>query len=202
MDFNHYQEVAKTTAIYPESAKLMYPLLGLSGEFGEICEKVKKHIRDGKDLDKEDLTKEIGDVLWYLSAVATDLDIKLNDVVDYATKTYLPLDGIENHYLLTRLLLTSSSIGVMQYELLCNTAICTMLNPDINDDADTTDEVNNTRSTYANVTLIDLLADVMFNVINVAASLDISIEVVAETNLTKLQSRKERNVISGSGDNR
>jgi hypothetical protein len=49
MNYNEYQAAAKTTAIYPESAKLTYPLLGLSGEFGEICEKVKKHIRDGRE---------------------------------------------------------------------------------------------------------------------------------------------------------
>ena len=80
MNFRDYQEVAASTAIYPESAKLTYPLLGLAGEVGEVCEKAKKHIRDGRELDKEDMKKELGDVLWYLSAVARDLDIDLQDV--------------------------------------------------------------------------------------------------------------------------
>ena len=80
MEFNKYQELAKTTAIYPETAKIFYPCLGLAGEVGEICEKVKKHVRDGRELDKEDLKKELGDVLWYLSTLATDLEISLDDV--------------------------------------------------------------------------------------------------------------------------
>lgn len=85
MNFKEYQELAKTTAIYPESAKISYPCIGLAGEVGEICEKVKKHIRDGKVLDTEDLKKELGDVLWYLSAIASDLGIDLEDV---ATTNY------------------------------------------------------------------------------------------------------------------
>ncbi len=80
MEFNAYQELAKTTAIYPENAKIFYPCLGLAGEVGEICEKIKKHVRDGRVLDKEDLKKELGDVLWYLSTLATDLEISLDDV--------------------------------------------------------------------------------------------------------------------------
>lgn len=80
MEFKDYQSLAKTTAIYPENARITYPCLGLAGEVGEVCEKVKKHIRDGRVLDKEDLTKELGDVLWYLSALAGDLGIDLEDV--------------------------------------------------------------------------------------------------------------------------
>jgi NTP pyrophosphatase (non-canonical NTP hydrolase) len=80
MDFKTYQDLAKTTAIYPEQARIFYPCLGLAGETGEICEKVKKHVRDGRQLDKEDLKKELGDVLWYISALASDLDISLEDV--------------------------------------------------------------------------------------------------------------------------
>lgn len=80
MEFKQYQLLAKTTAIYPENARITYPCLGLAGEVGEVCEKVKKHIRDGRVLDKEDLTKELGDVLWYLSALAGDLGIDLEDV--------------------------------------------------------------------------------------------------------------------------
>lgn len=80
--FESYQDFVKSLAVYPDSARIMYPCLGLAGEVGEVCEKVKKHIRDGRVLDKEDLTKELGDVLWYLSAVALDLGISLKDVAE------------------------------------------------------------------------------------------------------------------------
>jgi NTP pyrophosphatase (non-canonical NTP hydrolase) len=80
MDFNSYQRIAKSTAIYPSKYRLFYPALGLSGEVGELNNKIKKRIRDSTALDKEDIKAELGDILWYLSAVATDMDIKLDDV--------------------------------------------------------------------------------------------------------------------------
>lgn len=79
MTFNEYQEKASKTAIYPEQFKLIYPALGLAGEAGEVAEKVKKLIRDG-NLHVDDLKKELGDVLWYISALASDLQISLDDV--------------------------------------------------------------------------------------------------------------------------
>jgi len=79
MKFNEYQKIAKTTAVYPSEYTVVYPTLGLMGEAGEVSEKVKKHIRgDIETLDG--LKKELGDVLWYLSAIASDLDISLEDV--------------------------------------------------------------------------------------------------------------------------
>ena len=79
MTFNEYQEEAKKTAIYPTEYRLVYPALGLTGESGEVAEKVKKMVRDGK-LDSEGLKKELGDVLWYLAALASDLGVTLEEV--------------------------------------------------------------------------------------------------------------------------
>ena len=78
MTFDEYQEFAKTTAIYPENAEVVYPTLGLVGEAGEVAEKVKKNIRDGKSLDGVGL--ELGDVLWYISALADDLGVTLEEI--------------------------------------------------------------------------------------------------------------------------
>ena len=81
MRFNEYQEEASKTAIYPEQYKIVYPALGLAGEAGEVAEKVKKHIRDGV-LNVDDLKKELGDVLWYLAAIASDLGLNLDEVAE------------------------------------------------------------------------------------------------------------------------
>jgi NTP pyrophosphatase (non-canonical NTP hydrolase) len=78
MNFNEYQKLARSTAIYPEEYKVIYPALGLCGEAGEVAEKVKKNIRDGKSLDGVGL--ELGDVLWYISALADDLGVTLEEV--------------------------------------------------------------------------------------------------------------------------
>jgi len=84
LDFGEYQKLARKTAFYPERYAVVYPALGLCGEAGEVAEKIKKHIRDGIDIDntlnklKEVLSRELGDVLWYISNLASDLDISLN----------------------------------------------------------------------------------------------------------------------------
>lgn len=80
-DFNSYQRNASTTAIYPDEHRILYPALGLAGEAGEVANKVKKLIRDGPDKRpdtwREDIASEIGDVLWYCAALATDLNLSL-----------------------------------------------------------------------------------------------------------------------------
>lgn len=85
MTFTEYQAAAETTNTISDSAILpLYTTLGLNGEAGEIAEKIKKIIRDkGGDfsqLDKADIIKELGDVLWYLAMLARSLDISLDDV--------------------------------------------------------------------------------------------------------------------------
>lgn len=82
MELSAYQIAAQRTAIYPEDAKVTYPALGLAGEVGEVCNKIKKVTRDGLSIDdiRPDLFKELGDVLWYLSALAYDLNISLENL--------------------------------------------------------------------------------------------------------------------------
>lgn len=85
MTFLEYQKNSRRTALYPNvNNNYIYPTLGLSGEAGEVAEKIKKIIRDkdgsvGKE-DREELEKELGDVLWYISQIATELKINLEDI--------------------------------------------------------------------------------------------------------------------------
>lgn len=79
--FNEYQEFTRETAIYPKETALQYLTLGLTGEAGEIANKVKKVIRDDNGqltLEKAtDIAKELGDVLWYLTRLSDELGIDL-----------------------------------------------------------------------------------------------------------------------------
>ena len=83
-DLDMYQKVALTTAIYPREQAIIYPTLGLTGEAGEVANKVKKIIRDGSDSKDEKLVSEIkaeiGDCLWYIAVLANDFNIKLSDI--------------------------------------------------------------------------------------------------------------------------
>ena len=83
MELKEYGELAMKTAIFPERDGYTYTALGLAGEAGEIANKVKKFIRDGYDEEElqdklNDVAEELGDVLWYVAAVAhvigTDLE--------------------------------------------------------------------------------------------------------------------------------
>ena len=105
---NDYQEWTKTTAIYRDTVKLevqcpecehhffderttrllrkVYVLLGLGGELGEIFEKVKKHIRGGKDPDElfrdPALGKEFGDLQYYLPRAEDEFGFRAEEVMN------------------------------------------------------------------------------------------------------------------------
>jgi NTP pyrophosphatase (non-canonical NTP hydrolase) len=81
MNFNDYQDQANDTAIYPNESRLVYPALGLTGEAGEVADKIKKLIRDKRTLDAQErieIAKEVGDVLWYVAAMARDLGVDMD----------------------------------------------------------------------------------------------------------------------------
>lgn len=95
LTFHAYAAQAELTAIYPTidahlenggevDLSIVYPALKLAGEAGEVAEKVGKLIRDRAGLmDKAwrlDLAKELGDVLWYLNALALELGTDLENV--------------------------------------------------------------------------------------------------------------------------
>lgn len=79
LNLNDYQAKAVVTAIYPETANITYPAMGLANEAGEVLGKVKKIIRDGA-FSREDILDELGDVLWYAAALARDLNSELSEV--------------------------------------------------------------------------------------------------------------------------
>jgi NTP pyrophosphatase (non-canonical NTP hydrolase) len=89
MTLDEYQTQSRKTALYPKDDKnfsvpLTYPALGLVGEAGEVAEKVKKIYRDDKgqvtDEKKQEIKKELGDVLWYTTQLATELGFSLEEV--------------------------------------------------------------------------------------------------------------------------
>jgi NTP pyrophosphatase (non-canonical NTP hydrolase) len=86
MTFDEYQKQALTTVISNDDSfkDTLHWVLGINGEAGEVAEKIKKIIRDKNgeisQADKEELAKELGDVLWYLAVFAHDLGYTFDDV--------------------------------------------------------------------------------------------------------------------------
>jgi len=81
MNFDEYQTTARTTRT--ASADEAYALLGLSGEVGEVHSLIAKQIRDHHLTEDElrlNLKKELGDVLWFISAIADDFGLSLTEI--------------------------------------------------------------------------------------------------------------------------
>ncbi|MEZ0395353.1 MAG: nucleoside triphosphate pyrophosphohydrolase family protein [Anaerolineales bacterium] len=88
MNFSDYQTKSRKTAQYPPIGHpVIYPLLGLVNEAGEVAGKVKKIFRDRQGtMDEETrraLAGELGDVLWYLTQVCTELGLSLEEVAEH-----------------------------------------------------------------------------------------------------------------------
>lgn len=86
MDIKEYQGIIKKTAVFPKEIGISYCTMGLCGESGEVAEKVKKLYRDrnGEVTEdfKKDIKKELGDVIWYVTALANEFGLTLQEVVD------------------------------------------------------------------------------------------------------------------------
>jgi NTP pyrophosphatase (non-canonical NTP hydrolase) len=88
MDFNDYQAKSRKTAKYPAIGHpVIYPALGLVNEAGEVAGKIKKVFRDKEGQISEEtrqaLKAELGDVLWYIAQVATELDLSLDEIAEH-----------------------------------------------------------------------------------------------------------------------
>lgn len=95
MNFNEYQEEAHKTAVYEKGNRkedLVYLALGISGEAGEIANKIKKMLRGdygqgditfAKVISNIEVLGELGDILWYLSEMARHIGVSLNEVAIY-----------------------------------------------------------------------------------------------------------------------
>ena len=94
MNFDHYQKEALLTDRVPmqdnsdDVLALVVPMLGLAGETGQLLSEYKKHLRDGEAhrLFKERVSEELGDLLWYLSNVASKFDLKLGEIATFNLK--------------------------------------------------------------------------------------------------------------------
>lgn len=82
LTLSRYQEFARRTKVYRGD---IYPYLGLCSEAGEVAQEMKRQLRDNYsgELGEERVAairKELGDVLWYVAAIADDLEIDLGEI--------------------------------------------------------------------------------------------------------------------------
>lgn len=184
MFLNEYQDEAVGTAIYPIATCIYYPTLGLAGEYGELIEKIHQG-------DHGLILKEIGDLLWYISNLANDLEIGLTQTLAIIGCTATRFEQLELWALDNR---GSLQIGDPKDFIGVKIgSICEMVKKLYRDDDGilTTDRRTN---------ILASLAWVLVGICVLISTFDIRLEPVAAQNLRKLASRKKRNVIHGDGD--
>ena len=184
---NTYQSSANETAVYPgrfgertECALvgLFYVSLGLSGEIGELQEKIIGNA------DKDAITKELGDVYWYISQVCMELNLPMG----YLTKIKVEYKNLRK----------ISDFSVERYLLalsILSGRICEILKKTLRDN-------NGHLQPQKKEDMIKILAKILYNMLGVCGVCDCDPQEVMNINIEKLFSRKERGVLQGSGDNR
>ena len=89
MTVKEYEDFMSTSKVY-DCLPIIYPILGMNGEAGEAAEKVKKCLRDNAGIFggqiKQEILKELADVLWYIWAAADDMGYTLKDVMNIGMK--------------------------------------------------------------------------------------------------------------------
>lgn len=167
MLLNYYQDESAKTAVYP--GKLQYPTLGLGGEVFEFMEKGC------------DDTKELGDILWYVAAVAGDADLTLSQCADEKVG-FADLCDMEEAHLERKLAKGASMV------------LESVKKSQRDDDGVLTDS--------RRATIREGLGIVLNVLAEFAVELDTTLEKVAQENIDKLTSRQERGTLQGSGDDR
>ena len=82
MNFKEYQKQAIVTKKKwdDKNFEMMYLAMSLAGESGEVIEIIKKHMRDGREIDIEKLKYEIGDVMWYIASLCDCMGFDMGEV--------------------------------------------------------------------------------------------------------------------------
>ena len=174
VDFNDYQERAITTKIYADEIGVPYVVLGIIGEVGEFIEKFSE---TEDDISNDLLTKELGDIYWYLAGFFSEVDEKTGDhiiIPDYISPF---IDSISN------LSYSAFTIAELTKKYLRDEYPVKM----------GSDRFNK---------IVEHIQTINTVLISLCATMDVELETILEANIAKLQSRKERGVLSGDGDTR
>jgi hypothetical protein len=185
MKIADYAIKARSTAIYPDSARFSYPALGLAGEVGEFLDKATQ---DGYS-DWSQLTLELGDILWYMVSVAGDCGITFTDIANELSSGSATFSAVDIE------IPAHSTIyaPIMRLPIYAG-RIAEVAKKTVRDD----DGFTAKRHTL----VFDALVELLRSLYVVADQLGIGMDDVAEANINKLFARKEAGTLQGDGDNR
>ena len=85
MELADYQKRAAVTDLRSDPGDIAFPLLGIAGEVGSLVAEYKKHLRADTQFDAfvEEAREDLGDLLWYVAALARTLDLSLDEIAEH-----------------------------------------------------------------------------------------------------------------------
>lgn len=183
--YKAYEEAVLSLAKYPHADEktlesTLYPVFGLVGESTESLEKF------GAEASGEELVKELGDVLWYVTRVSAESGSSLTEIIGRAKPTKMQDSETPESTLFINMVASSGRCAEH-------------LKKALRDDHDEYDvPLNETRAEKVHAELVTVVE----NLSSIALRHDSSISEIAEKNVAKLQDRDKRGMIHGDGDNR
>ena len=175
----HYADFVESMIITEGDARMFENTMGILGEWGEVAELLKKSVRDGHKVDKDKLTKELGDVMFYVTARMNLVKMMVSDAI-VSGAIELSLDEIRAGFD------TDPEDDIKSGVEKGTEAIAVLLN------------YNNKSDSVVIQNCIKVISGVGV----IAQVHDITYSDIINTNVAKLTSRKERGTIQGSGDDR
>jgi NTP pyrophosphatase (non-canonical NTP hydrolase) len=190
-DLLQYQQEAVYTKLYPEDKCLEYCALGLIGETGELLGKTIDAQVPGSQITVLDINKEIGDVFWYIVAMAEDLDSEAQKIEAGPRSGIVYLEQRRtSHKILTyKNTAAPLSIALMEFA-----EICEKVKKLLRKDKPFTIELYHF--------IIEKLGNGLTSLLDVMEIYNLTFEQIAKANIEKLASRADRGVLQGDGDNR
>lgn len=187
MNYSEYQKQAITTKIYKDEVALAYLALGLGGEAAELFEKiVEQQERDTFSVDQlRLLSKEIGDVFWYLAGLADETGQDLQEIVQLSNVERNPLD---------------TEVDAQESLIIQTGVILEVFKKALRDEYELTvaKELTPTKLEKINIAIATIVRELEY----LATFFGIEIGTILSQNVEKLQSRANRGVLGGSGDER
>jgi len=194
LSFDEYQLQAAKTAVYPRQfvlthgqettpgASCIYPVFGLCGEIGEVCQVLTDRLGLSVDLEKE-----CGDVLWYIAAICSDLSIKMSQVAE--------CDTFEAFAHGAWVVSPLSTAGILQELFIAAGTIAEATKKTIRDSGGivTPERLK---------VIVAALRRVLVALRSICIHKSLNIASAANGNLAKLAARAAKGTIQGSGDNR
>ena len=174
MKMKDYQDGARSTAIYPSEAKIAYPVLGLIGEIGEL----EAALVGDNDPEGKHILSEVGDALWYCANICCDLEAMLTDCLDLSMHAAFSVVDAQHRYV---------DDVIVDLGVTAEAAKKIIRDNAFKDKRDI---------------ILRQIGVVLKHLQSITEDYNSDLDSVAAANLAKLQSRQQRGVLKGDGDNR